>query len=162
MADIKQILDDSFPEEWPDLVPPSLKELQSYGRLLPLITEKEGVLIARAGTRPVGLIIAVPDYNPLIKQMNGSLFPLGIFRFLYGRRRVVKGARILVIFVNPGFHRKTVSMALLSHLVLEAHKRGYTYADASTIGEDNIAVRRLAEYMGVPRYRTYRLYIKDL
>lgn len=161
MADIKRVLDDAFPKDWLDLIPPSGEELQTAGKLLRLVAEKEGILIARAGSRPLGFIIAIPDYNPIIKEIDGRISIISLFKFL-SRKNRVKGARVFVLFVVPDFHSKAVASALFFGLITEAKKRGYTYAEGSTVGEENTAAIKSIDAVGARRYRTYRLYTKSL
>lgn len=161
MADIKQILDEAMPAGWEDLTPPTLEELLETGKKLRWLAEADGILIARSGERPVGFVIALPDYNTVLKQMNGRLFPFGFLKFLRYRRKI-KGARIFVLFVIPEFRGKAATYALLFHLIEAAKKRSYTYAEGSTIGEENTFMRNAIEAIIEKPYRTYRIYKKNL
>lgn len=161
MTDIKQILDEAMPGEWEDIITPTLDELMESGKKLKLLGEAEGILIARSGGRPVGFVIALPDYNSVLKEMNGSLFPLGVFKFLRYRRKI-RGARVLVQFTIPEFRKKNVALALLFRLIDIGKRRGYTYAEGSTIGEDNLLARSAIEIFVEKPYRIYRIYKKNL
>ncbi len=161
MADIKRVFDEAMPEEWPDLVPLSLEELQQMGRKLRWMVVRDGILIARCGKRPVGFIFAQPDYNQVFRHMNGRLFPLGIFKFLWYQRKI-DGSRIFGLYVVPDFQRKAVPAALLCRLMETAQKRGYTKTECSTIGQENRVMWQTVEAAGAKKYRTYRMYQKEL
>lgn len=160
-ADIKEILDAALPKEWPDLIPPSLVEIQQMVRQLRWVALRDGVLIARSNGRPVGFVIGLPDYNQAIKPMQGKLFPFGIFQFLWNKRKINSG-RISALFVVPEFRRKVVVEALFYRLISAAKKRNYIEAEGSTIGEENQIMRQTVQSMGGEHYRTYRLYKKEL
>ena len=161
VADIKEILDIALPREWPDLIPPSLEEIQQMVRKLRWVALRDGILIARSNGRPVGFVIGLPDYNQAIKPMQGQLLPFGIFRFLRYKRKINSG-RISALFVIPAFRRKVVAEALFCSLISAAKKRGYIEAEGSTIGEENRVMLQTVQAMGGRQYRTYRIYKKEL
>ncbi|MCR4426487.1 MAG: N-acetyltransferase [Firmicutes bacterium] len=161
LRDIKEIVDRSMPEEWPDMVPPTMEELRAQASQILPVADPELILIARAGDRPVGLVIALPDYNQVLKHLNGRLFPFGFLKFMWLRRRIT-AARVFVLMVVPEFHKKGVSAAMYLHLFRRAKERGYTLGEGSTVHEFNIPMRRDAEGVGGVQYKTYRIYQKEL
>jgi GNAT superfamily N-acetyltransferase len=161
IRDIKQVFDESMPQEWPDLIPPTLEELQAMGARLKGLAESELIRIARCGLRPIGVSVALPDYNQVLAHMNGRLFPLGWLKFLIFRRRI-DALRIFILFIVPEFHKKGVSHALYHHTLEAATRLGYTWGDGSTVADTNLTMRRDIEKVGGIHYKTYRVYSKAL
>lgn len=161
VADIKQVLDIAMPAEWEDLAPPTLEELKAEVSNLKPLADKDLIVIARSGEKPIGFAIAIPDYNWLLKKIKGRLLPIGFLKFLWYKKKI-KGFRIFVLFVIPEFRKKAVSGAILYRIYRNGLEKGYEYAEGSTIGENNMAMRNDIEKTGAIHYRTYRLYKKDI
>ena len=161
MEDIKKVLDIAMPAEWEDLVPPTLEEVKAEGARLKPLADEDLILIARSEDRPIGFAIALPDYNQVLKKLNGRLLPTGFIKYLWYKRKIT-GLRIFVLFVIPEFRKKAVSGAILYKYYENGIKKGYKYAEGSTIGETNIPMRTDIEKTGGILYRTYRLYKKEI
>lgn len=161
MLDIKQVLDAAMPEEWEDLTPPSIEEIKAEARKLRHLADPNLIYIARNGCRPIGFSVALPDYNQVLRHLNGRIFPWGFLKFLWLKRKI-SGGRLFVLFVIPEYRKKAVSSAILFKTLQAAKARGYIYGEGSTIGETNTSMKRDAEGMGGKHYRTYRIFYKDL
>jgi GNAT superfamily N-acetyltransferase len=160
VSDIKTILDTAMPEEWADLTPPSLEEIQNEAERFKLIFQEGDLQIAYTDEgRPIGFMLALNDYNQVLKRLNGRLFPFGIIKFYWYRRRIT-GARILNLFVIPEYINKGVPFAFFVSFFFIARKRGYEYGEGSTIGEHNRRARLVVQKAGGLHYRTYRIYQK--
>lgn len=161
IRDIKQILDIAMPEEWEDLTPPSLEDIGAEAANLKRIADPDLIVIARTGDKPIGFAVALPDYNQVLKHLNGRLFPFGIFKVLWYKKRI-NGGRLFIMFVIPEYRKKAVSSAMLYKAFEAARRKGYTWGEGSTIGETNLSMRRDVEGIGGVHYRTYRLYKKHI
>lgn len=161
IRDIKKILDLAMPESWEHLTPPSLEELRAEVNGLKPFADPDLLYIARSGNEPIGFVIALPDYNQVLKKLNGRLFPFGIFKYFWYKRKIT-GARVFAQFVVPKFRNKAVNGAIFYKLMVESKRKGYTYGEGSTIGEMNVESRRSVEGAGGKLYRIYRLYKRDI
>lgn len=162
LKEIKYIIDHAIPEDWKDLVPPSLDELKSIAEQLKEYAIPELIPIARSlKGEPIGFAISLPDYNKVLAKLNGHLFPIGWAKFLLNRHRI-SGARVFVLFVIPAYRKKGVSGTIFYQLLLKAKALGFTYGEGSTIGELNTPMRRDAEGAGGFHHKTYRLFKKEL
>jgi GNAT superfamily N-acetyltransferase len=158
---VKHVLDLAVPAEWPDMIAPSLEELQAMAQRMKPIADPDFVVIARAGDEPVGFGIALPDYNQVLIHLNGRMTPLAILKYLYYRRKI-SWARIFIMFVVPTFRKKGVAHAIYYHIFLRGTGKGYTHGEGSTIGEPNTQMRTDMESIGGQKYKTYRIYGKEL
>jgi len=158
---LKQVLDLAVPDEWPDLVPPSLDDVREMAKKLVPIADPDLIIIARSGERPIGFGIALPDYNQVLIHLNGRITPLAALKYLWYKKKI-NAARFFVMFVIPEFRKKGVSHAIYYQTFLNAKRKGYLYGEGSTIGETNTRMRTDIENFGGKRYKTYRIYYKNL
>ncbi len=162
LMDIKYIVEKAMPEDWEDLVPPNIEELKAMALQMKDLAIPDLIPIARSiKGEPIGFAVTLPDYNKVLQQLNGRLFPIGWAKFLLNRHRI-SGARVFILFVIPEFRKKGVSGTIFYHLLLKAKELGFTYGEGSTIGELNMPMRRDAERAGGLHYKTYRIYKKAL
>ena len=160
MDEVKQILDVAFPSEWPDFTVPTLDEVHVIGHKLKPVAVEDLCHIAHANSgEPIGFSVALPDYNVVLKHLNGRLFPFGWLKFLWYRRQV-KSARLFVLFVAPAWRKRGVTAAIYLRGMQAAARLGYKRAEGSTILETNLAMRHDVERMGAVHYKTYRIYEK--
>lgn len=161
IRDIKRILDLAMPATWEHLTPPSLDEIRAEIQTLAQYMDADLVYIARSGEEPIGFVVALPDYNQVIKKLNGRLLPFGWAKYLWYKRKIT-GARVFIQFVVPKYRNKAVNSAIYHRLMLEARRKGYTYGEGSAIAEMNQESIRSVEGVGGKLYRVYRIYQKEL
>ena len=139
--------------------PPSYEELSlEVKRLLPFI-DKDLIYIARSEDAPIGFVLALPDYNQVLKRLNGKLLPFGFIKYLWYKHKI-DGIRGFAQYVIPSFRNKAVNAAIFHKLLLAAEKKKYRYIEGSSINENNLKSRRIFENTGINPYRVYRVYQK--
>jgi GNAT superfamily N-acetyltransferase len=124
------------------------------------------VFLAEVDGEPVGFSITLPDINEAIQPLGGRLFPYGLpwnlVRFLW-RKRHIKTARMVVLVVRQQYRRRGIAEMLIYHTLQYGKNRiGFTGAELGWTLEDNEAVNRTIEAVGAKRYKTYRIYEKEL
>lgn len=160
MMDIKKIIEEAMPDEWDDFIPPTDEEIKIIADQLVPVADPELIYIARTTDgRPIGFNIALPDYNQILKKMNGRLFPFGFLKFLLNKKKINR-TRFFVLFVVPDFRKKGVSAAIYRNVYRAALNKGYEYGEGSTIWEYNKVMMRDIERFGAEKYKTYRIYKK--
>jgi len=155
-----QVYNSAWERNW-GFVPLTKEEIDALAHQLRLIGNPNLCLIAETTDEAVGFALALPDYNQVLRRLNGKLFPFGIFKALW-LRRSINAARILTLGLKPGFRHKGIDAMLYLRLWEEAPKNGYLLVECSWILEDNWPMRRGLERMGAHLYKTYRLYEKPL
>jgi hypothetical protein len=161
ISDIKRILDVSMPDTWEHLTPPSLEEIRKESKNLVRFMDEDLVYIARSGEKPIGFIVALPDYNQVLAKLNGRLLPFGIIKFLWYKRKINR-ARIFMQFVVPEFRNRAVNSAIYYKLMIEGKKKGYVSGEGSTIAEMNRESILNVQKLGGKLYRVYRIYRKQV
>jgi GNAT superfamily N-acetyltransferase len=141
-------------------------EFRYFSRQLARLTLPDQVLLAEVDGRVVGFSVTVPDVNEAIRPLNGRLtrwgLPTGLLRFLWHKRRI-KTARMIVLDVLKDYRRRGVAeLLILRTLDYGKNVIGYTGAELGWTLEDNDSVNRTIEAVGGWRYKTYRVYEKEL
>ena len=156
IAMIREIYNQSFKEVW-GFVPLSFREAEAMGQNMISFSDDELVWIADYNKKPVGFILALPDVNEILKNLNGRLFPLGIFKFL-AKRRQIQGVRVVALAVLPEYR----SIGIESLLIYRVHTRilagGYQRAEFSVVNDNNTRMRTILEGLGFQAVKRYRLY----
>jgi GNAT superfamily N-acetyltransferase len=126
----------------------------------------ELLLLAEVEGRPVGFSMTLPDLNEAIRPLDGRLFrwglPIGLVRLLRNRRRI-RTARLLTLGVIEGFRRRGISeLLILRTLDYGKHVAHYTGAELGWTLEDNELINRTIVAVGGRRYKTYRIYEREI
>ena len=118
-------------------------------------------IIAEKGGEPVGFLGLLPDFNLVLKHMNGKLNPLTIMKAVYYSRKI-KDLRMLLLGTKAEYRNKGVDALLFREAFKGVKRGGYKRVDFSWILEENIPVQRLVEMIGARLYKKYRIYEKKL
>lgn len=117
--------------------------------------------VAEVEGRPVGAVFGLLDYNPLIKRIDGRLFPFGFLRLRLGRRKLSR-IRLISTNVLPEFQRWGLGLVLTHSLLEDGLAWGLKEVEFSWVLESNHLSRKTLERAGAKRTKTYRLYDKSL
>lgn len=151
----------AFRECW-GFVPISAEEFRYYARDIRKITGPDMMLLAKQGQETVGFLCVLPDINQvLIKIKDGRLLPFGIFRLLFGRKKINR-VRLLIFGVVPEYRNRGIDLCLASRLFDGATAKGFTEAEAGYVMGDNEGINSILPKLGGEvrkRYRIYRLAI---
>ena len=142
-------------------VPVTEEEFRYTAKDLKPIVDPSIVLIAEKEGRPVGFSVTLPDYNVLLKRMNGRLFPFGFLHLLFGRRSI-RSVRTLLLGVVAEHRLSGIDVLLIHDTFERGPSKGYHRGEMSWILEDNVLMRRSIERMGATIGKVYRIYEKAL
>ncbi|MGC8778962.1 MAG: GNAT family N-acetyltransferase [Candidatus Caldatribacteriaceae bacterium] len=159
---IQMILEKSLiPLEYDYLAPPSLQEVMKMAQEFKRFIPPGFAQIAWSKGEPVGFAVALPDYNQVLKLMKGRIFPLGWLTFMHHKRKINRG-RAFLLFVVPAYQGKGIPTALLFEVFKEGRKRGYVFAEGSSINVENTKMCREAEGLGGIPYKKFALFRKEI
>ncbi len=161
--DLKYVMDHAIPDDWLDpIIPPTIEEIKETAKeLKPLGVPGSLIMAYSKKGEPIGFNVSLPNYNEVLKRLNGHIFPFGWLKFLYYKKRI-KSAKSFIMFVIPSWHKKGVSSSIYLKGLKFAKQYGYKWVEGGTIGKDNLSMRNDAEKLGGIHYKTFRLYIKYL
>lgn len=160
------IFNDAWSENW-GFVPLTRKEAAKMQADLKLFLVPEITRIVTIDGEPAAVALAMPNVNELIPDLHGKLFPFGIAKLLY--RLKVQGARsgrLLILGIKKKFrmNRKYAGLSLFLYAEMNdgGRKCGMSWGELGWTLEDNAAVNTGIRMMGAKKYKTYRVYTKDL
>jgi hypothetical protein len=153
---IKEIYNQAWSKNW-GFVPFTEAEIDDLAKNLKPLVVPDLVLFAYWQDEPVGFSVSLPDYNEVLKRLNGKLGPLGFVKFLYFSRKI-HTVRIMLLGVKHAFQKRGVEGLLYYETFKRGTNKGYFRGECSWILEDNLLMQRGIEAMGGKRYKTYRVY----
>ena len=121
----------------------------------------EFMAFAVSGGKTIGAVLALLDFNQIIRKLDGRLLPFGIFRLMLGRRRI-DVARAMAVTMTPAFQQSGLGIVLLDRLVDTARPWGLKLWEFSWVLESNESSRGTLERLGTRRSKTYRIYDRAL
>lgn len=155
-----RIIAESTPPEW-GVNPPTSETLYRELKRIKRVLWRDYTLVAYAGDRPVGLLLVIPDFNPLLKGLKGRLFPVGTFRMIF-MRRYVKRLRTVMLYVIPEYQNKGVEAVMIYNALDTARLGGIKQAEAAMINEQNLKMQLGIEKLGGKVDKVFRQYRKDI
>jgi GNAT superfamily N-acetyltransferase len=154
---IKKIYNAAWTQNW-GFVPMTDAEFEHVAKDFRPIVDPELCLIAEVRGEPVGFSLALPDIHQAMKHIpSGRLFPLGIFKFLWHRRKI-NGVRVITLGFKPGYQHLGLGTAFYLRTWQNGTARGYDRGEASWLLEDNFPIIRAMEQIGGREYKRYRIY----
>jgi GNAT superfamily N-acetyltransferase len=142
-------------------VPMTDAEIQKLAHDLKQVIDPNLAIVAEIGDEPVGVCVAIPDVNQVLKHLNGRLFPFGWLKALWYARKVTE-ARLMIMGVVQQQRGRGIESLLIFETLKAAVEHGYTSIEMSWILENNDMMNRIMANVGEPYgahvYRTYRIY----
>ena len=155
-------------ENWGS-IPMTEAEGKHLAKETKLILIPELVSIATVDGKPAAMCMALPDFNEMIWDLKGKLFPFGWAKLLWRlltRRSFLSGTRVILMGVVPEYKNKPMGsqLALLTvGAVREASlKLGMPVCEMSWVLETNTQTCHSIEDIGGRVYKTYRMYERAL
>ncbi len=167
-AEVRTILDlynDAWAKNW-GFVPATAAEAAQMARDLKLIVDPEIAPFVEIDGVVAGVLLALPNLNEAIHDLDGKLFPFGFLKLLWRLKvRRIRSGRLILMGIKKEY--RTRQYAGLAYLLCDevyrgAVARGYRWAEFSWTLEDNGLVNSLATKIGARRYKKYRIYEKEL
>jgi hypothetical protein len=163
---LRDIFNDAWSENW-GFVPFTEAEFNEVGKAMTLLLDDDFVQIAEVEGEPAAMIIALPNVNEAIGDLQGRLLPFGWARLLWRLKvRYPQSARIPLMGVRKRYQRSrlgpTLAFMVIDALRAPVMRRGVREVEMSWILEDNSAMRGMIESLGGMAYKRYRIYEKQL
>jgi GNAT superfamily N-acetyltransferase len=157
---IKAVYNAAWHENW-GAVAMTDAEFDALAADLKRIVDPDLVILAEAHGQTIGFALSLPDINQALKyNKHGGL--LGGLWHLYTKKNQINLCRILVLGVLPEYKKTGAAGVLFFETAARAKHLGYRYGEASWVSEDNVMMNRAAELMHGQKYKTYRIYQKEL
>lgn len=160
---VRQIYNAAWSKNW-GFVPMTEEEIEHVAADFIKVVDPSIVFLAFVDDEPAGFSLTMPNLNPVLKRMNGRLFPLGLAKFLWHTKikRSVDSVRIMATGVVHKFQKIGIDNIFYVETYRVGRSRGYKWGELSWILEDNHLINRALTDLGARLYKRYRLYEKPL
>ena len=164
---ILRILNDAWSDNW-GFIPLTDSEIAYAGKRLKPIVLEEMIQIAEYEGEPVAFMMALPDINPFLKDLNGELIPFGFIKLLWRLKRMrFTGGRVPLMGVLKRLHATRLASQLAFMMIENIRRAGTTIytidrAEVGWILDDNKPMISIAEAIESRINRVYRIYEKPL
>lgn len=152
-----EIYNNAWERNW-GFVPMSEVEFRHMAKDMKHLVSGRLSFMAYVDGQPAGFMLAVPDYNePLHRNRNGSLFPLGLVRMLWFKRRA-RRYRILALGVKSAFRSRSLLAVFTSEIMRRGVQMRGDGAEASWLLEDNTLIVKPLRAAGATDRMRWRIY----
>ena len=160
LARVKDLYNRAWERNW-GFVRYTEAEFDQLAKEFKMILDPELVALAEVDGKLIGVTVLVPDANQVFKKMHGRLLPFGVFHLLR-RNKIMNRVRLPILGVAPEHRNKGFELVMIHDLYGRAMAKGYDSCEASWTLEDNRAMNHVIEAGGARRYKTYRIYEKEM
>jgi hypothetical protein len=158
---IKTIYNEAWGRNW-GFVPMTDAEIKHTAKELKPIADSDIIYFAEVNGEIAGFSLALPDYNQILKDINGRLFPFGLFKLLINKKKINR-IRVITLGVRQKFQNKRgLAPTFYYETYTRGKKKGYSLAEFSWILEDNVLMNRALEALGAKLYKKYVIYEKSI
>ncbi len=157
---IGDIFNEALRKNWGH-VPFTKRHIHRMASDLKMLADPRIIFISEVDGRAVGAVINLPNYNDILYDLNGSLFPRGFTRILFQKKRI-KSLRGYAMGVRDEYQGSGVGCLMVRESFASGIKVGYERGEVTWVLGSNQSMNKLSEWMGGNRNKTYRLYEKYL
>ncbi|MGE0179623.1 MAG: N-acetyltransferase [Sphingomonas sp.] len=164
---VLSILNEAWADNW-GFIPLTDSEIAYAGKKLKPIVLEDMILIAELDGEPVAFMMALPDINEFLTDLDGRLFPFGWAKLLWRLKKMrLGGGRVPLMGVVSRLHASRLA-SQLAFMMIEYIRRagtrnyGIRRAEVGWVLEDNGPMIAIADAIEARRNRTYRIYEKAL
>ena len=165
---VRDIYNESWAKNW-NFTPFTAEELHIIATEYKMFVDTEIALVAEVDGKPAAMCFAIPDVNEMVRDFDGELMkrPWNLLKLLWRLRfNRPKNARLILLGVKEEFRASHKYGTLAAVLYVEVARRGgaagYKGGELSWTLEDNVMINRGIERMGARKYKTWRVYEKNL
>jgi GNAT superfamily N-acetyltransferase len=155
-----EVYNSAWENNWA-FVPLSDNELREYAKQLKPLLDERWAWIAEKDGETVGAALTLLDWNEVLINMGGRLFPTGWLKFLRGRNKI-RHVRVFALGVKPDYQHTGVAAKFYIEHFDQAERGIVRSGEMGWILEANTNMNRGMEAMGGRIVKRYRLYDKTL
>ena len=166
-AIILHILNDAWSDNW-GFVPFTDQEIAYAGKKFKPIVREDLIMIAEYEGEPVAFMMTLPDFNEVLKPMQGSLFPFNWAKLLWWLRSPrVKTMRVPLMGVLKKHQASRLASQLVFMMIEEIRQHavtryGATRGEIGWVLDDNQGMNAIADAIESRVNKEYTIYEKAL
>jgi GNAT superfamily N-acetyltransferase len=158
---IKEVYNAAWTRNW-GFVPMTDAEFDHLAREFRFIVDPDLCLIAEVAGEPIGFSLTIPDLNLALRHLSdGRLFPTGLIKLLWHRRRI-DSMRVMTLGFKPPYQHAGLGPAFYIRTWQTGVSKGICRGEGSWILEENQEMVRPLERMGGRIYKRYRIFEREL
>jgi GNAT superfamily N-acetyltransferase len=162
---IRELYNAAWELNW-GFVPLTDAEFDFMAKDLKQIFDPEFVLFAEKEGKTVGFSLSLPDINQAFHAgshipPNALNLPIGLWNLLTKKKKI-DTVRIVILGVLKEYRSLGIDALLYNETIERARQKGIKYGEASWILENNDPMNRACQMMNGEKYKTYRIYEKQL
>ena len=164
---ILSILNDAWSDNW-GFIPLTDSEIAYAGKKLKPIVLEDMIQIAEYEGEPVAFMMALPDINEFIRDLDGELWPFGWAKLLWRLKRMrPKGGRVPLMGVLKRLHSSRLASQLAFMMIENIRRAGTAHygierGEVGWVLDDNGPMISIAKAIESKVNRIYRIYEKVL
>ncbi len=156
---IKNLYNNCWKNNW-GFTPITDDEADEIADAVKLFGHEETSLLAYYNNEPVGMYIALPDINQIIKSLNGKIGVKAILKFLFGRKNITR-SRTFIIGLDDRFRNN----GLVALMYCEADKflrKNYKKFEFGWVLDDNTPAKQMMDFVGGKIQKKYSVFEKNI
>lgn len=157
---VSSIYNSAWEKNW-GFVPMMEAEMEFMAKRLKPVIIPDLLLIAFVDGNPAAFIMNLPNVNEVLKHIRGHLTPWALLKVLYYSRKVAT-LRLFTMGVKAEYRKMGLDACLYYEGAKAGLRRKFREVEFSWILEDNLIMQKAVRVMGGHKYKTYRIYQKNL
>ena len=158
-----EVYNDAWEKNW-GFVPIGKKEYLHIAKDLKMVLHPDFALIAEVDGKPAAFVLTIQNVNPVMKKLDGKLFPFGIFRLLWDLKvkKTIKAGRLILLGIKAQYRGQGIDSLLFLATHRAGAQQGWTSGEIGWTLEDNFKVNSAIKSMGGYQVAKYRVYETSL
>jgi hypothetical protein len=158
-----EIYNDAWEKNW-GFVPIGKKEYLHIAKDLKMVLHPDFALLAEVDGKPAAFVLTIQNVNPVMKKLDGKLFPFGIFRLLWDLKvkKTIKAGRLILLGIKAQYRGQGIDSLLFLATHRAGAQQGWTSGEIGWTLEDNFKVNSAIKSMGGYQIAKYRVYETSL
>ncbi|HEY0135033.1 MAG TPA: hypothetical protein VGB85_13155 [Nannocystis sp.] len=154
-----EVYNDAWEKNW-GFVPIGKKEYLHIAKDLKMVLHPDFALLAEVDGKPAAFVLTIQNVNPVMKKLDGKLFPFGIFRLLWDLKvkKTIKAGRLILLGIKAQYRGQGIDSLLFLATHRAGAQQGWTSGEIGWTLEDNFKVNSAIKSMGGYQVATYRVY----
>lgn len=163
---LMDIFNDAWRDNWA-FTPATPRDVDKMVEDLRWVLDTHLTIVAEIEGEAVGMCIAVPNVNEVIRDFKGKVALVEAFKALW-RLKIAKprSARLMLLGIKRRLRGvkkyAALSLAMYAEIAKAGRRRGLKWGELSLTLEDNHPINAGIRTMGGTIYKTYRLYDRPL
>lgn len=160
IKDLKEVYDNAW-KFHENFTPIEIDDMKKFLKKARAIIDEEFIWFVYKDNTPVAFLVMLPDFNQILKYMNGKMHIFNKLKFLYLKyKKTITRTRITIMGVIPEFQKSGIESAIFWNMQkVMGRKTHYTEIELSWVGDFNPKMRALHESVGASfakKHITYR------